>query len=111
MKGYKRKHKCLSIKMKEKTNLFHVVPNEFPPHAAAGVEPASYFVGHSPVPPGAEQRVTAVPGGGGRAEEFPPFVFKLISGPKHTCYLVLMAVSLTFDSQNTNGSLGSCTFC
>lgn len=61
--------------MKEKTTLFHV-HSEFPPHAAAGVEPAFYFLGHCHVPLGSvvQSRVIAVPGGVGRAEELPPLV-------------------------------------
>lgn len=37
-------------------------------------------------------------------EELPPLVVELISGPKHSRQPVLLAVSLTFDSQSTNGS-------
>lgn len=65
------------------------------------------FLGFS----GVKQRVSAVPCGVGHAEELPLLGFEVISGPKHTCQLVLLAVSLTFDSQKISGSPGTFTFC
>lgn len=39
-----------------------------------------------------------------------PSAVASISGPNHTFHLVLLAGPLPFDSANTSGSLGSCTF-
>lgn len=102
-------HKKRKGGKEKKIHLPHFVQNGLPPYATAEGEPAFLFTFWDAAcfPLGSlVWSVGAKPCGVDCEEELPPPAVELISGPKHTLQLAVQTVSLTFDSRNTNGSLG-----